>query len=236
MEKVTKPINKTKTMSLTEKQIKNLKEGDPVIIHGTFIKESIDGDIVCRVKKWVGGIDDFGTVADSSVYARPRYVSLPTEKPKYDPARLFKKGDIVRLKDWNGRCPAMYSGTNSWFDHPPRCRNGNLEVREDEKSSKVEIGIIGVNYAYAYVAPCYLELITPIEELKPYSVEERTEFSGDVQYGIIHIYYNYDGGRDKVRTFYENGPESWNATKAAAEAECDRLNAEWRKEHNNEHT
>lgn len=82
----------------------------------------------------------------------------------------------------------------------------------------------------SFTHPKNVILFTQAAELEPYALEEEAAYVDDEECGILHIYYNYNGGRDKVRTFYENGPESWNATKAAAAAECARLNAEHRKE------
>lgn len=214
-------------MSLTEEQLNNLKPGDPIIIHSTFERMASGGEIV----GYTDTVDGRGKIVADYRHIHRSCVSLPPTKPKYDPCRKFKKGDIVRLKDWNGRRPAMYSGTNSWFDHPQRCKNGNLEVRGDEKSSKVEIGIIGVDCAHAYAAPCYLELITPIEELKPYSVLETDTINGfDIMRdGLCVMTFPYGS---KEAGYYRNKL----AAKEAAEAEADRLNAEYRKEHNNEHT
>lgn len=58
-------------MALTEEQIKNLKPGDPIVIHTTFDKIDEDGDLwfTCPQK-----LD-----SDSSEYIDPDYVSLPGE-------------------------------------------------------------------------------------------------------------------------------------------------------------
>lgn len=203
-------------MALTEAQLYNLAVGDEVIVHGKC--EDVYGNEDIRVNTyWTVS----GEKREQSFLVHSSYVSLPPEKPKYDPCRLFRKGDIVRLTEWNGRCPAL---PEDWkFD------NGLFKVHVDEKFSSA-VAITRENSKDIYLAPiCFLELVTPIEELEPYSIEEETAFAGDETYGIIHIYYNHNCGRDKVRTFYENGPESWDYTKAAAEAECDRLNADHRK-------
>lgn len=147
------------------------------------------------------------------------------EKPKHDPCRLFRKGDIVRLKEWNGRCPAL---PEDWkFD------NGLFKVHEDEKfNSSVEI--TRENSKTVYIAPiCFLELVIPVEELEPYYVEEK-----DIEYQVrmekggldclisVFRYQNYIEG---YKQYYDILPTMKQA-KAAAEAERDRLNAEWRKE------
>ena len=202
---------------LTTEQIKNLKPGDKLVVQGEFCKAHNNGDILVSLsaKQWERAVHEL-------LFLDPSCVSLPTEignsQSKHDPCRPFKKGDIVRLKEWNGRCPEMYSGTNSWFNHPPRCKNGNLEVREDEKNSRVEIGIIGADCAHAAAAPAYLELVTPVEELEPYSVVDAHTHC-DVADKDMKIVVTYS------KLYHPNA-------KAAAEAECKRLNEEYRKEQN----
>lgn len=58
----------------------------------------------------------------------------------------------------------------------------------------------------------------PVEEMEPYSVET-------CQYG-----YTVNKGEDILATYND---EKHPHAKAAAQAECDRLNAEYRKEQNN---
>jgi hypothetical protein len=66
------------------------------------------------------------------------------------------------------------------------------------------------------VPPCYLELVTPAKERPPYSVSEAT-----VQYLVK------EDNKKVVAQFCKLYHPT---AKAAAEAECDRLNAEYRKE------
>lgn len=216
---------------LTPEQIKNLKPGDIIYLNNypiTFCDINYD-------KSTISARDDASNCGEGDLcWFTIEYLTMQP-KPKYDPTRLFKKGDIVKLKDWNGRCPVMYSGTNSWFNHPPRCKNGNLEVREDEKNSRVEIGIIGADCAHAAAAPAYLELVTPVEELEPYFIHECTEEEsfdifrhGGNDYNLLRsVYYYKTENNDHAELTREEAL-------AAAEAECKRLNEEWRKEQNND--
>lgn len=193
-------------MSLTQEQVYNLGIGDEIIVHGKCDDVYPDGDI---------RVNTYWTVAgekrEQSFLVHSSYVSLPPEKPKYDPCRLFKKGDIVRLKEWNGRCPAL---PEDWkFD------NGLFKVREDEKfNSSVEI--TRENSKTVYIAPiCFVELVTPVEELEPYELVETTD------------YWSVEKENDELCLFWKkHHPHA----KEAAEAERDRLNAEWRKEQNND--
>lgn len=141
--------------------------------------------------------------------------------PKYDPCRLFRKGDKVRVVEWNGR---NYRDR----DHHTELETGCIaEIWEDEKDEQEE-GYVPVIYQeyIRCVPPCYLELITPVEELKPYSVKLRQEITVDDTYPYCAVVD--DDGNEAAR-FYCEQYEAGKA-KAAAEAECARLNAEYRKE------
>lgn len=218
---------------ITDEQIKNLKPGDPLIIHGKFNSIFKDGDIGIEVYL-TGGYGDGGAIVKDMTYAHPSYVSLPSvkpiemshttkipeERPKYDPCRKFREGDIVDYRRRHGR-------DFETVPDPEDYKIARVISSEDEES-----GMVGVEFIEAYggedvffAVPWYhLELVTPIEELEPYSIHESEVTQG------------FDIIRDKlcVMTFpfgeKENG---WYynrlAAKAAAEAERDRLNAEWKK-------
>ena len=188
---------------LTPEQIKRLKPGDIIYLNNyplTFNTSSIDAKI----------INAYDNVSDNGegdlCWFSSEYLTMQSP-PKHDPCRLFKKGDIVRLKEWNGRCPAL---PEDWkFD------NGLFKVHEDEKfNSSVEI--TRENSKTVYIAPiCFLELVTPVEELEPYKLIDSPN-----TYNIV---------RDSAMVMTIHKKSHPNA-KAAAEAERDRLNAEYRKE------
>ena len=126
------------------------------------------------------------------------------EKPKYDPCRLFKKGDKVRVVEWNGRDIA---------------RVGQIGyVVSDEHNSRVELSIDGWTKDVFYPA-CHLELVTPVEELEPYRVETGGYNRFRIKKGNLE--YSYF-------PFGEHCVLSMDEAKAAAEAECARLNDEYR--------
>lgn len=134
--------------------------------------------------------------------------------PKYDTCRLFRKGDKVRVVEWNGR--KYYD-----YDHHTELKTGCIaEIWENEKDEQEE-GFVSVMFEehIRCVPPCYLELITPVEEIEPWVIDE-----GDPHFwGIVKI-----AGKFPVmlpRDYY---------TREQAEAECERLNAEHRKEQNND--
>lgn len=132
--------------------------------------------------------------------------------PKYDPSRLFKKGDKATPRPINGRKLTKLP------------ENIIVTVTSDED----DFGAVNIEYVSpnigvktsTSVMAVFLELVTPVEELEPYSVKETMSHDGwqIVRDGLPLAIY------DSQRHPY---------AKAAAEAERDRLNAEYRKEQNN---
>ena len=124
--------------------------------------------------------------------------------PKYDPCRLFRKGDKVRMVEWHGR---------SFFDGGCHPNCNKWTVTEDETSG---VNVEQDGCQISEVPPCYLELVTPVEEIEPYFVSD-----DDYEYCVFDR-------RTKMTVcrFDMSHPHP----KEAAEAERDRLNAEYRKE------
>lgn len=134
---------------------------------------------------------------------------LPSEQPKHDPTRLFKKGDEVRVVAWNGRDIA---------------RIGQIgRVVSNEHNSRVELAIDGWTSSVYYPA-CHLELVTPVEEL--YMVHSIVGDNGKTAFFAVRK------GDVSVAAFFCDTSRAFTEEQAlaAAEAERDRLNAEWRKE------
>lgn len=189
---------------LTKEQIKNLKRGDKVLAECTFSYVRGSGDLVVSFP-----ITDYDyDVHEMYHHVHPSCFTLPPAKPKHDLCRPFKKGDKVRYCERDGR---------KLF----RLQDGAIyEVKSDESDAgTVEIWLwkdVGRYESYPYNV---FELITPVEEFTPYSVETD-------QYGF-HI-ERYDG---KVLATYndELHPDAFEA----AESECERLIDEWKwkKEH-----
>lgn len=128
--------------------------------------------------------------------------------PKYDPCRPFKKGDKVKLREKvQGRETSQFVTGLSL---------GKIyTVETDEFNHTVDIvGDEGLG-RYSFV---HLELVTPVEELEPYTVVE--------SYGRTDVMK----GDYIIATYTDSHPHA----KEAAEAERDRLNAEYRKEQNND--
>ena len=143
--------------------------------------------------------------------------------PKYDPCRPFKAGDIVTPSSVKGR----------WFD---TAWKDHREIRFTVTKAENEEGTMWVQKADSstpiWVLAAFFQLVTPVEELERYVV-------------IHNDYEKYyevcwkdddepDGrtGRTRCLTifWYHNPPKTYTQeeARAAAQAECDRLNAEYR--------
>ena len=128
--------------------------------------------------------------------------------PKYDPCRKFRKGDRVKPRERNGRVPW---GKDMTLIVVADERTAGVTVRDEETGEERLMCVL------------FLELVTPVEELEPYTISEGP--------GIIEV---YNEKREAVKTwFYSNVKEGVKAL-AEAEAERDRRNAEWRKENAHE--
>ncbi|MBR5887978.1 MAG: hypothetical protein IKZ07_07210 [Akkermansia sp.] len=191
---------------LTQEQIKKLKTDDKLLVHGKFVKAHDNGSILVSlfIKVWEASINEL-------IFFHPSSLSLPSEHgtlvpiPKYDPTRLFKKGDKVRVVEWNGRKV-----------HDPI--NGAVwTVNRNERDGGIAHESILVSLFYEDdkeghiidIPPCFLELVTPVEELEPYSID-KANTNVLFKYGL------------KFATFEDDDE---------AQELCDRLNAEYRKEH-----
>lgn len=140
-----------------------------------------------------------------SITLEPERLHHP--EPKYDPCRKFRKGDIVEPCQVNGRW-----STCLWQD-----RAGiRYKVTKDEDPLQSHMEVKDPDSPQSFlVHAAFFKLVTPVEELEPYSVET-------CQYG-----YTVNKGELILATYND---ETHPHAKEAAEAERDRLNAEYRKE------
>lgn len=139
--------------------------------------------------------------------------------PKYDPCRLFKKGDKVRLQKWQHRDCAF-----ACKDLMEAYAEGRIfEVQFDEREHCMVALRDPENPEHPWHIPApYLELVTPVEELEPYYLQEGERSTG---WGVWKR--NKEGNAFSLMASFSSAhPYS----KQAAKAECDRLNAEYRKE------
>ena len=198
---------------LTEEQIKNLKPGDPVVMRGEFKTVDADGDIWIEVSnclRWFSSScvslpSEHGTSL-SRRSSEGAETEVPT--PKHDPTRLFRKGDMVQPRSGKTVLASEY-GFVTFHE-----LDGQYEVSDGEARGIVTLI---VNGHACFVSAFALELVTPVEEMEPYEVQEFKE--------TIQV-----RERNTSITLASFDKECHPNAKAAAEAERDRLNAEWRKE------
>lgn len=189
---------------MNAEQLKQLKPGDEIFIRARYKKILDDGDVLFLHTQT--DLDD--DVVKAEEYTLSENVILPSElqpTPKYDPCRPLKKGDKVKLREEvQGRKTSRFVTGLSL---------GKIyTVETDEFNHTVDIvGEMGLG-RYSFV---HLELVTPVEELEPYRVEESTD------------YFSVDKGEEELCTYWKYTHPN---AKEAAEAECARLNAEHRKE------
>lgn len=127
--------------------------------------------------------------------------------PAHDKTRQFRAGDIVRPCQRDGREPWGYTDT-SRKHLDLSCK---LTVLQDEARGMVKCQ---TDSGFVFeTSPFFLELFTPVEE--PYSVGESTD------------YFCVEKNDEELSTYWKDTHPN---PKAGAEAECARLNAEWRKE------
>lgn len=187
---------------ITEEQIKNLKRGDSIVIYTTVDHIDDDGDLWFYCPQ----VND----NDWLEYINPKFVSLPgetMEKSKYDPCRPFKEGDRVKPRKLFGR---YYSKATA------RIIDKICTVLHDE----IEHYTVSIRWdeGECNIDPAYLELVTPVEELELYCVRKYSSFYAVEKHNNI---------KDRPATYdIDFHPHA----KEAAEAECKRLNAEYRKE------
>ena len=194
---------------LTQEQIKNLKQGDPLIIHGTFERMATDGDICVKFPMSLSGFIDNNHLK----FAHPSALSVV--KPRYDPCRLFKKGDTVEM-DTHGRDIAV-SMKKSGVELGKR-----YTVTENENNTGY-VSFIGDDGIEHHSMFFWLKLVTPVEELEPYIVYENLHVCA-----VMHR----DEKDGKFLAVFFISHYGKTIARERAEAECARLNEEWRKEKN----
>lgn len=199
---------------LTDEQIKNLKPGDTIFLNNyplTFRDSNIHGDVLAN--------DNVAECNEGGIcWFSKNYLSIDNATPKYDPCRPFKKGDVVTPRKRNGRLIAAAK---------PLLRDKNYVVTRDEKTNCL-IYFSDGDDEYA-IDPAYLELVTPVEELEPYTVHSIVGDNGKTAFFAVRK------GDVTVAAFFCDTPRAFTEEQAlaAAEAERDRLTAEYRKVHTN---
>lgn len=200
---------------LTPEQIENLKPGDIIYLNNypiTFCDTNYN-------KSTISARDDASNCGEGDrCWFTLEYLTMQPQ-PKYDPCRPFKKGDRAQVVERNGRNVTCFP--------VGRIKVGDIVTVAENETGDVFIKVLTED-GHEMMAPWFmLELVTPVEELEPFSVED---CSGGglhcyaVKHGVKHVSYHlYQGGT--ANHFYTR-----EQAKAAAEADRDRLNAEFRKE------
>lgn len=189
-------ICELRSMDFMEKlDLKKIKRGVPVVLHGSFGKVCPDG----KVMIYANGHE---------VLMSRRAAETRLEKVVFF-ERRFRAGDEVKMTSRDGRFPEVY----------PTLLGERVTVVEDEDDS----GFVQVRSESGYkmsVAFFFLEMVSPIEERRPYSVRHNEAHAAWSIYGPYNL--------SAVNYFYgERYPYTEESAKAAAEAECARLNDEW---------
>lgn len=187
----------------------DLKKGQSYLILAKFNEKDFYNEY-----DFIAEPSDYRLVLDEASVRQ--CVFLPSEpptsagsQPKHDPCRKFRKGDVAEISRYKGRAII-----------PVDLKVGDkVKVCENEKTGDSVVHVIDPIGRRFFVNPAFLELVTAVEELKPYSVTYDNKF--------YHI--NKHGEEASIAVYSEARHPN---AKAAAEAERDRLNAKFRKEQN----
>ena len=126
--------------------------------------------------------------------------------PKYDPNRQFREGDKVKPRERNGRIPWAKDMMLTVISDE---RNSGVTVRDEESGEERLMCVL------------FLELVTPVKERVSFRVGD---FPVDGEWSV----WKNSFGKTEIISSYKIATHPH--AKEAAEAECARLNAEYRKE------
>lgn len=185
-------VGSTKFYFMKKLDIERIKRGTPVVLRGSFGKVCSDG----KVMIYANGHE---------VFMPMRAAETRLEKMAFF-ERRFRAGDEVNVTSRYGRFPVVSPMNHPWLGE-------RVTVVEDEDDS----GFVQVRSNSGHkmsVAFFFLELVSPVEERRPYEVVETMSLGG---WQIM---------RDGLPLVLYDGNLHPNA-KEAAEAECKRLNDEW---------
>lgn len=129
--------------------LKKIKMGVPVVLHGSFGEVRPDGNVMIFAN-------------GHEVLMSRRAAESRLEKKVFF-ERRFRAGDEVNVTSRDGRFPVVFPMNHTWFGE-------RVTVVEDEDDS----GFVQVRSEYGHklsVAFFFLELVTPVEERMPYSID-----------------------------------------------------------------
>lgn len=189
-------------------KVKDFKAGDTVLVRAQLqsVSHYYEGNLV-----HFASIDAHGDIICDSSFSLFEHEMAAVVKqdevkprPKHDPCRKFRKGDVVRVVERDGR---KIIGFPVEF-----IQAGDvLTVAEDE--NLLHVDAFTANGSKVAVAWLCLELVTPVEELKPYKV--------------VHTRGFYSVEDKKLNIVASYSCKLHPHAKEAAEAEGERLNDEW---------
>ena len=186
--------------------IEDIKIGETYNIRATVVDKSPKGWIeIQAIDEKYSNILSVSAAEAFSPISPANDIKNTETAPKYDPCRTFRKGDKVYPIELNGRIFSLY-----WKDKIGKL----LTVTKSESFDYVELPEVDGQP----IDPAYLELVTPVEEQEPYIMREYCDFFA-VEKDGVHYSYFLKG------SYYEK-------TKEAAEAERDRLNADYHRGQN----
>lgn len=201
---------------ITIDQYERLQAGDTITYQFTGTIRDFGADFDLYLKD----ADGHETYHTSNELRHMTVGEVSAEQPKHDPTRLFKKGDVVEYRPKDGRAnPNLLVG-----------RRYKVSVDEPCDSGIVQVECDGLRHIDTFVAYNNIELVTPVEELEPYSVHAIVGDNGKTAFFAVRK------GDVSVAAFFCDTSRAFTEeqARAAAEAERDRLNAEHRKEQNND--
>lgn len=179
------------------------KPGTEVIIRGTIKKD--DGSGLCPINVTIR--HDDGKTGNG--FCEPS--ALEPAQLKYDPARKYRKGDLVRF---------IHRGRRNYLITP---ENGEeCTVIENEKQEQVLIKCCRYTAAFHFAD---LELVKPVEEIEaeqPYKIKD-----------VVSCFHVLKGGNYIYEVFWESSicpasPYSKEEARKKAQELCDELNRKHR--------
>lgn len=217
---------------LTEEQINKLKKGDNLLVEAYFVEKdgyhlkcSLIPPLFYESRAFSVSSDLLHFPSEHGTFSSRRSsagaeTEVPTPKPKYNPCRPYKKGDVARVVERFGRKDIVLT-------------LGELVTVAEDESRTTFVKVKDKNGKDCWIAWCNLELITPVEKLEPYYVAETdVEFQVRMKYedkDCLISCFRFKNIVEGYKQYYNMLPDMKQA-RERAEAERDRLNAEYRKE------
>lgn len=142
------------------------KPGTEVIIRGTIKRD--DGTDYSPIE--VNVRRDNGEMRGPSFFDPSQ---LEPAQPKYDPARKYRKGDLVRITGFHGR---LFGCGNNRELSSNNAIGSQVTLLDDEnKGGDVPLSNGVLLYGLNFLSVACIELVKPVEEIEeeqPYKVKE----------------------------------------------------------------